>query len=137
MHAWPVRRRPVAASILALGADLVALQEPSRAQALHLEADLGADWGVEVGSCDPNAWAASSSDGPKDGQARDGNGVAWRRSRLELLERCADAAPPSPLPPGQIPDRTRAHVPESAHVSIPLTPLRLAPQSDFLAQCRA
>ena len=98
VHDWPVRRRPVAASILALGADLVALQEPSRVQALHLEADLGPDWGVEVGSCDPNAWAASSSDGPKDGQARDGNGVAWRRSRLELIERCA-YTPTPPAPP--------------------------------------
>ena len=58
VHEWSQRRPAVAATILALGADLVALQEPSSIQAAHLDADLGIDWGVAISPCDPAAWEA-------------------------------------------------------------------------------
>lgn len=84
-----MRRRLVASSILSMGADLIALQEPSPHQAHALEVDLGPEWGVKVDACDPVAWAGSDTyhpdAGPSDGQARDGNGVAWRRDRLTLI----------------------------------------------------
>ena len=84
-HEWSLRRGLVAESIRALSADVVALQEPSPMQAADLQADLGPDWGVSVGACDPMAWDAEPELGPGDGQARDGNGFAWRRSRMQLL----------------------------------------------------
>ena len=56
VHDWPLRRLPVAASILSLGADLIAIQEPSPVQAQDLEVDLGPEWGVAVSSCDPDEW---------------------------------------------------------------------------------
>ena len=48
IHEWHLRRPLVAASLLGLGADIVALQEPSPVQAEQLEQDLGAEWGVAV-----------------------------------------------------------------------------------------
>jgi len=86
IHEWPMRRALVASTIRSLSADLIALQEPSPAQALDLEADLGPEWGVLVTPCDPDAWASAPGTGPAEGQARDGNGFVWRRSRLALLD---------------------------------------------------
>ena len=92
VHEWPQRRMLVASTILGLQADIVALQEPSAMQAADLQADLGSEWCVAVTSCDPDAWEAASeqglAEGPLDGQSRDGNGLAWRRSRLRLMSMC-------------------------------------------------
>ena len=96
VHDWPLRRLPVAASILSLGADLIAIQEPSPVQAQDLEVDLGPEWGVAVSSCDPDEWKRGDVN---DGDARDGNGVVWRRSRLELLETSSFWLGPSPDTP--------------------------------------
>ena len=85
VHDWPHRRALVASSIAALRADVLGLQEPSPTQAAHLQADLGPAWGVAVAPCDPEAWRAAGPAGPSEGQKRDGNGVAWRRDRLQLL----------------------------------------------------
>ena len=57
----------------------------SRVQAQHLKKYLGDEYGMRILSCDPNAWAESSKNGPKNGQARDGNGFIWLKSRLELI----------------------------------------------------
>lgn len=54
-------------------------------QARDLEEDLGPEWGVAVSPCDPDAWSADPY-GPADGQARDGNGIVWRRERMQLLD---------------------------------------------------
>lgn len=86
LHEWPLRRPLLASTLLSLEADVVALQGPSPVQARQLESDLGVEWGVSIAACDPRAWADAPQGGPTDAQARDGNGVAWRRERLELLE---------------------------------------------------
>ena len=86
IHDWPLRRPLVADSIRACRCDVLALQEPSPAQAHDLTADLGPEWCVAVSACDPAAWEAAGASGPADGQARDGNGFVWNASRMELLE---------------------------------------------------
>jgi endonuclease/exonuclease/phosphatase family metal-dependent hydrolase len=98
-HEWSLRRGLVAASIRSLCADVVALQEPSPIQAADLQTDLGPEWGVSVGACDPRAWDAEPHVGPSDGQARDGNGFAWRRSRMQLLGSSHFWLSPSPEAP--------------------------------------
>ena len=79
VHDWPLRRRPVASTILGLGADLVALQEPSPVQVDDLEADLGPEWGVAAAPCDPDAWAATE---PEGGPPCSGNPAA--RSKTDI-----------------------------------------------------
>jgi len=117
IHDWSLRRQPVAACISGLCADIVALQEPSPAQAQCLEADLGPEWGVAVAACDPGAWAAAGDDGPGDGQARDGNGVAWRRDRLELLETSVFWLCPAPESPATEPAWGGSKYQRTCHVS--------------------
>jgi len=99
VHDWPMRRALVSSSLRALSADIVALQEPSPAQAADIKADLGPEWGVLVTPCDPNAWEAEPETGPQDGQARDGNGVMWRRSRVDLVDTYTFWLSPSPEAP--------------------------------------
>ena len=150
VHEWSVRRHAVASAILSLGADLIALQEPSPVQAAHLQSDLGNDWNVVVDACDPDAWAASRNGGPPD-EARAGNGVAYRKSRFRLESRCAPAAPAlfsSPLsyprllpraqphvlaqPDGRLP-RARARV---GRLALPAHLPRLTPQGHPLGRAR-
>ena len=107
IHDWPVRRPLVASAIVAMGADVVALQEPSPYQAHALEVDLGPEWGVHVDACDPSAWGRADTynpdAGPSDGQARDGNGVAWRRDRLTLISTKTFWLNPAPSAPARDP----------------------------------
>ena len=94
-HDWALRRPLVASSIAALRADVIGLQEPSPVQAEHMQEDLGDEWGVAVLACDPEAWAAApAAEGPA-AQARDGNGIAWRRARLALLSEVEELPLPS------------------------------------------
>ena len=90
VHAWPERRSLVATTLIGLRADVVGLQEPSPVQAADLERLLGDEWGVAVEACDHGAWANSlrsgAPHGPEQGQARDGNGFAWCRDRVELID---------------------------------------------------
>lgn len=90
VHAWPERRTLVASSLVGLRADIVGLQEPSPVQAADLQELIGDEWQIVVEACDQGAWArslrAGDAHGPEEGQARDGNGFAWRHDRLDLLE---------------------------------------------------
>jgi len=86
IHEWSQRRALVASSILALSADIIAIQEASPTQAADIEAELGPEWGVAITACDPDAWANEPGYGPADGQAREGNGILWRKSRVDLLD---------------------------------------------------
>ena len=86
IHDWPIRRPLLASSIRGCRCDVLALQEPSPAQAEDLAADLGPEWCVVVSACDPAAWQAAGASGPTDGQARDGNGFIWDARRMELLD---------------------------------------------------
>ena len=86
VHDWPYRRALVASTIRSLSADIVALQAPSTRQIDDLEWDLGVAWGLYVDPCDPDASERAGQNGPSEGQARDGNGFAWRRARLQLLD---------------------------------------------------
>ena len=63
----------------------ITISNYSSVQAQHLKKYLGDEYGVRILSCDPKAWAESSKNGPKNGQARDGNGFIWLKSRLELI----------------------------------------------------
>ena len=104
MHDWgPMRRGLVATSILGLDADLVALQEPSPSQAKDLEYDLGPEWGVDVLACDPDAWDANGKDGPSEGDAREGNGIAYRKTRFKLLQGSCFWLSPTPDDPSYTP----------------------------------
>ena len=105
VHDWgPMRRGLVASQILALDADLVALQEPSPSQAKDLEADLGSEWAVDVLACDPDAWDASAKEGgPSEGDAREGNGIAYRKGRFKLLHGACFWLSPTPDEPSEAP----------------------------------
>ena len=77
-HEW-AQRRPLAARAIAdLDCDIVLLQEPSPPCARELEAALGGAYRVATTACDPRAGAGR-------GQARDGNGFAWRPDRVALV----------------------------------------------------
>ena len=100
LHDWgSMRRGLVASSILGLDADLIALQEPSPSQAKDLETDLGPEWGVDVLACDPDAWDAHGKDGPSEGDAREGNGIAWRKTRFKLIQGTCFWLSPTPDEP--------------------------------------
>uniref|UniRef100_A0A7S0ILF9 Endonuclease/exonuclease/phosphatase domain-containing protein n=1 Tax=Calcidiscus leptoporus TaxID=127549 RepID=A0A7S0ILF9_9EUKA len=78
-----VHRRPMAVqAVLVLDCDLLLIQEPGPGMAADLAAGLGPAFAVRTAACDPEKWAG---DDAKVGQAFDGNGFVWRRSRLELL----------------------------------------------------
>ena len=83
IHAWPLRVDFAASSIAGLGADIVALQEPSPQQGRDIAARLPGPkgtWGVEIVACDPEALKAG-----RTGQALDGNGFVWRKDRWRLV----------------------------------------------------
>jgi hypothetical protein len=84
IHEWSLRGELVASSIAGLSADVVAVQAISTVQAVDLMSMLGPDWAVAVMPCDPDAWA-STINGPA-GDYRNGNGVVYRKSRVELLD---------------------------------------------------
>ena len=86
VHDWPMRRDLLTNTLLALSADVVAIQECSPAQATDLEHMLGPEWGVSVLPCNPNAWASAPDVGPSDGEMREGNGFIWRRSRMQHMD---------------------------------------------------
>lgn len=86
-HDWPMRCGLVASTIESLAADVIALQETSSAQITDLRTALGSDWGVEAANCDPEAWTTCpDATGPADPGRREGNGLVWRRSRLQFLD---------------------------------------------------
>ena len=103
IHDWPLRRMLVASTISSLGADVVSLQEISPVQKHDLQIDLGPEWGVDVKECDPTGWAGQDRTrpdaGPNDGQAREGNGVAWRKDRLCFVSSSSFWLGPSPDKP--------------------------------------
>ena len=94
-----------------------AVGEVSAPQARDLEAALGPEWGVAVAACDPDAWAASSADGPADGAARGGGGVARRRARLALLETDHFWLSPTPERPSPRQWEGASHYQRTCHVS--------------------
>ena len=80
---WRYRQPLATKAVLSLDCDLLLVQEPGPEMAADLAKSLGPDFCVRTAPCDPEKWSSGAE--TKVGQAYDGNGFIWRRSRLELM----------------------------------------------------
>lgn len=93
-HPWDsfegARRKLAMENLLALGCDLICLQEPSPDQAIELQQDLlaaGSSLLVQVLPCTPSLWGPGrpcETRAQRHGQEWDGNGFVWDCRRLQL-----------------------------------------------------